>query len=628
MRGLNYESLFYQKMSNEQILRPIQSRFCLTVCTEITYIEVTYSIFLGSSPDWGCPRPARSAMERVQLTFVGFAHMATFKDLGLLPAIQQALDALGFENPTEIQQRAIPVLLAEKAIDIHGQAQTGTGKTIAFGIPLLHKIDSKDNHVQALIVAPTRELVVQICDSLHAVARFMNIRIEPIYGGMSMQHQMKMLKKGVHVVVGTPGRLNDHIRRGTLSLSHLKVLVLDEADIMLDMGFKEEVDELLKAASKQRQIWLFSATVKPGIYDIIKKHMRDVVSIRVSPQQVGTSLTKQYYCMVPTKYRVDALCRFLDTIEDFYGIIFCPTKILTSELAETLLRRGYAVSSLHGDMSQAHRNAVIGKFRKKEIKMVIATDVAARGIDIPDLTHVINYALPDDLESYVHRVGRTGRAGKQGTAITFIAKHDLRRIQQLERLFKVSIEPLAVPNVHEIIMMRIARACELVGDVQIPSERPLGSDQLQKALAEFTDEQVRNALLMMLYNQLLRDVVRAKEIPISNLDQHDAELCELFLNVGSDDGLDQDDIVAYLEQSGKTKRADLKKVKVMRRQSFVVLPTAQASEVIDALRNVAIDGQRVRMNITAEEPNLDFGGRRSGGPRRHGDRRSMRRRHR
>jgi len=559
--------------------------------------------------------------------------MTTFKDLGLLPAIQQALDALGFEKPTEIQQQAIPVLLTPEPTDIHGQAQTGTGKTIAFGIPLLHKIDPTNRtQVQALIVAPTRELVAQICDSLHGIARFMNVSIEPIYGGMSMQNQIRALKKGVQVVVGTPGRLNDHIRRGTLNLSHLKVLVLDEADIMLDMGFKEEVDELLKAASKNRQIWLFSATVKQGIYDIIKKHMRNVVSIRVSPQQVGTSLTKQYYCIVPTKYRVDALSRFLDTIEDFYGLIFCPTKILTSELAETLLRRGYAVSSLHGDMSQAHRNAVISKFRKKEIKMVIATDVAARGIDIPDLTHVINYALPDDLESYVHRVGRTGRAGKQGTAITFISKHEQRRIQQIERMFKVSIEAISVPNVQEIIMMRIAKACEMVGDIQVPIEKP-GVEQLQKALAEFSDEQVRSALIVMLYNQLLRDVVKSKEIPISSVDHHEAELCELFLNVGSDDDLDQDDIIAYLEESGKTKRADLKKVKVMRRQSFVVLPTAQAQEVIDALRNIAVDGKRVRMNITAEEPRLDYGhrgGERRGGDRRGGGdhRRSMRRRHR
>src|SRR5579859_702188 len=272
----------------------------------------------------------------------------TFKDLALAPEIQQALDALGFTTPTEIQQRAIPILLAPENIDLHGQAQTGTGKTLAFGIPLLQKINKSNRKVQALIVAPTRELVTQITDSLRQAARFTPIVIESIYGGVSMTDQINALSRGAHIIVGTPGRLNDHLRRKTLSFKELQYLVLDEADIMLDMGFKEDIDFILQNAPKNRQIWLFSATVKSGIDDIIKHHMKNTVSVRVTSKGTASAQTKQYYCVVQQKYKIDALCRIIDHSPEFYGFIFCPTKILTSEVAERLIARGYRVNALHG----------------------------------------------------------------------------------------------------------------------------------------------------------------------------------------------------------------------------------------------------------------------------------------
>ena len=358
--------------------------------------------------------------------------MITFKDLNLSPESQQTLEKLGFTEPTEIQAKAIPLLLS-KPMDFHGQAQTGTGKTLAFGLPLLQRIDAQDRSTQALVVAPTRELALQICDSLKPFAQAAQISIVTIYGGSPMEEQVRALKRGVQVVIGTPGRLNDHLRRKTLNIGAIKTLVLDEADIMLDMGFREEVEEILKHAPENREIWLFSATVKSGISDLISGYMRDTQTVKVAKKTADAATVKQFYCSVPIRQRLPALQRFIESAPDFYGFVFCQTKILTSEIAEQLIRAGYNVGALHGDLSQAQRNLVIKRFKNKEISIVIATDVAARGIDIANLTYVVNYSLPEDLESYVHRIGRTGRAGKTGVAISFIGRSESRTVSLYRR---------------------------------------------------------------------------------------------------------------------------------------------------------------------------------------------------
>lgn len=550
--------------------------------------------------------------------------MITFKDLMLSPEIQQALDKIGFTTPTEIQEKAIPTLLKSERVDLLGQAQTGTGKTLAFGIPLLHKIDQSSRITQALIVAPTRELVVQIRDSLRQIASH-SISIEAIYGGVSMVEQMRALKKGAHVVVGTPGRLNDHLRRGTLSLKQIHTLVLDEADTMLDMGFKDEVDEILKTTPSTRQIWLFSATIKSGINDLMRSHMKDPVSIIVKRKEAAAHNTKQFYSVVPRQHRLEALCRFIDCAPEFYGFIFCQTKVLTAEVSEKLTKRGYTVQALHGDMSQVLRNEVIKKFKKKEFTILVCTDVAARGIDVSDITHVINFSLPDDQESYVHRIGRTGRAGKDGLAITLISNSELRRIHFLTQKFKLEINPIEVPGIAAIVNKQQEKAMALLNSTcQELSVKNTFIDELHAKVNEFSKEAVTTALVNALYEKYLQHAIPAKNIEIPTFSNGHSRvsrdagvgmgadaLQEFFMNIGSDDGVEKTDIINYLISSEKISHDDIKKIKVLRRHTFVVVPEQQAQPALDALQGKSLNGLRVRINITNEVP--DLGGRNGGG---------------
>ena len=436
----------------------------------------------------------------------------SFNELPIAPEIKKALANLGITHPTEIQEKALAALLTEEKVDFHGQAQTGTGKTLAFGIPLIQKIDPNDRMVQALIVAPTRELVVQICDSLKKIAQPMNISIQPIYGGVSLFEQMKHLKKGgVHIVVGTPGRLNDHLQRKTLSLKNVSVVVLDEADIMLDMGFKEEVDEILAHTSASRQIWLFSATVKDGIGALMRKNMKNPVSVRISPALNTPSKTQQYYCVAPKQARFEALCAFIEQAEDFYGIIFCRTKLLAAEISDRLARRGFQVKALHGDMTQSSRNNVIAQFKRRACTILVATDVAARGIDVSDLTHVVNYSLPDDSESYVHRIGRTGRAGKTGVAISFINANEIGDVRHLAKKFNMTILPIEMPRSEVMAQKRLEQAKAFIGSGnEFTGKTTPAIDDLTKHLAECSIEELRGAMLKLLVEKFMKDYTAAE----------------------------------------------------------------------------------------------------------------------
>jgi len=545
--------------------------------------------------------------------------MIKFKDLPLSPAIQQALDSLGFETPTEIQEKAIPVLLGSQKVDLLGQAQTGTGKTLAFGIPLVQKIDPKMRSVQALIVAPTRELVMQIRDSLRQLTKFTEpISIEAIYGGVSMPEQMSALRRGVHIVVGTPGRLNDHLRRKTLDLKNLNILVLDEADTMLDMGFKEEVDEILDAMPDDRQIWLFSATIKSGINDLMRSHMKDTVSVLVNRKDVSETSTKQYFSLVPRQSRLEALCRFIDNAPEFYGFIFCQTKMLTAEVAEKLTKRGYGVNALHGDMSQLQRTQVIKRFKKKEFSVLVATDVAARGIDVSDATHVVNFSLPDDQESYVHRIGRTGRAGKEGIAITFVTQSDLRRLRMTAHKYKFELHALEVPKIDAIATLQQDKA---LVTLQANSKKLNATnkfiDHLLAKVNEYSKEDLAMAMANSLYEKFLSAIIPDKEIEFSASSRSDGyasqgmsdeALNEFFISIGEDDGIDKMDIINYLVSSEKVSHNDVKKVKVLRKHTFAVVPERQAQDTLEALQGKQLNGKRVRISITNEVPDLDRGG--------------------
>jgi len=532
--------------------------------------------------------------------------MNTFKDFTIAPEIHAVLEKLNFTEPTEIQRKAIPVLLGAAKVDIHGQAQTGTGKTLAFGIPLLHRIDRTQKTTQALVVAPTRELALQICDSVRPFAQALGIVIEPVYGGMSMEEQIRHLKRGVHIVVGTPGRLNDHLRRGTLNIKGIKTLVLDEADIMLDMGFKEEVDEILSYAPRDREIWLFSATVKSGISTLMNEHMKNTVSVRVSKTNVGVSTTKHYYCVLPMRQRLNALCRFIECAPEFYAFIFCQTKMLTSEIAEQLARRGYNVGALHGDMSQAQRNLVIKKFKNKEITIVVATDVAARGIDIANLSHVVNFSLPEDHESYVHRVGRTGRAGKDGVSITFIGKSETRLIQMIQRKFNITIDQQEVPSRDQIIKGRVERASQYLETINNNTLEPHAT--IKTMLSEYSEADVRSALMRIMHEKFLSSILQEEEMSFSpaRMASGDKLSQEFVLAVGSDDGVDQSAVVEYLTKTNLVQESQIQKIRVIKRRTFVEVPTEIAHRLLDALRNTSLAGRNTRCALVDETESRDF----------------------
>lgn len=525
--------------------------------------------------------------------------MATFRDLPIDPEIVAVLDQMGLTHPTEIQEKAIPLLITAKEIDFHGQAQTGTGKTLAFGIPLLQCTNKELKAPQSLVIAPTRELAVQIYESLSKIGQKIGVRLAVIYGGVSMEEQIRQLKKGAQIIIGTPGRLNDHLRKKTLSPKEIKTLVLDEADIMLEMGFREEIEEIIQFLPKKRQIWLFSATVKSGIADIMKKHMTDTVSIRVTPKMVAAANTKQYYCVVPFKARLHALTRFIQTTPDFYGFVFCQTKILASEVAEQLTKRGYNVAALHGDLSQAQRNQVIKKFKQRGYTILVATDVAARGIDVPDITHVINYSIPEDLESYIHRIGRTGRAGKEGIAITFVSKSEQRIVHHIEKKFNVHIEPIDIPSVESVIQARSNQIPSYIETVE--SHKIAHCQVLEKYVEDLPREKLEKLTERLLYDKFLANL-DLEEIPFTHVENHKDQFQEIYINLGSDDGITRDDIRKYLLQTPVIKPEQIQTIRVIKRRSFVKLSSDCSPDLVSSLRNKLLNGRKVNVNVTCMIP--------------------------
>ena len=372
-----------------------------------------------------------------------------FKALGLSDDILTAIAKKGFETPSAIQSLTIPHLLTTDK-DIIAQAQTGTGKTAAFGLPIIQMLTSRRNIPQAIVLVPTRELALQVTQELISFNTH-DLSIAPIYGGASMTEQLRRLKKGIDIVVGTPGRILDHIRRGTLDLSAIAYLVLDEADEMLNMGFIEDIEEIMHAMTGPKRVLLFSATMPDRIAALARNYMHEPDLLKVESQHVTTDLTNQIYFEVREGDKFDALTRIIDVEPEFYGIVFSRTRTGADDIVAKLLERGYAAEVLHGDISQAQREKILGKFKKKQVNILVATDVAARGIDVSNLTHVINYSLPQDSDSYVHRIGRTGRAGNQGTAITFISPSEMRKFGFLKRTIKADIKLEQLPTPADII---------------------------------------------------------------------------------------------------------------------------------------------------------------------------------
>ena len=429
--------------------------------------------------------------------------MKDFRSLGLSEKTLATLERKGFETPTEIQLLAIPLLMENK-VDIIAQAQTGTGKTAVFALPLMEKLDPKSRDVQAIILAPTRELVIQVCEEIDSLRGDTRITTAAIYGGQYIDIQFRKLKAGVNIVVGTPGRLLDHLRRGTLVLDRIRYFILDEADEMLNMGFIEDIETILKQTPKEKRVLLFSATMPGRIKKLAENYMGEYTHVRSEPQ-LTTDLTEQIYFEVSRKSKLEALTRVLDIERDFYGIVFCKTKADVSELTTQLMEKGMKVDNLHGDISQPLREKILGKFRDRRINILVATDVAARGIDVGDLTHVINYSIPQNPEAYIHRIGRTGRAGKRGTAITFVTPAELRKMKFIQKFTQADITRQKAPEKHENVDLKKKRVESDIDRMLSKKETEGYRKWAKELLEESSSEDLITALLKYSFGKDLED---------------------------------------------------------------------------------------------------------------------------
>ena len=514
-----------------------------------------------------------------------------FGALGLTDVTLEAIKAKGFETPSPIQKLTIPVLLDdEKTNDIIAQAQTGTGKTAAFGLPILERLRPQKGATQALILVPTRELALQVTEEILSFNAKRKLVISPIYGGASMTEQLRRLGKGIDVVVGTPGRILDHLRRGTLDIMALKYLILDEADEMLNMGFIEDVEEILSNTNDYRRILLFSATMPERIIRLSKKYMRDVEILRVPAQEVTTELTDQIYFEVRDSDKFDALTRIIDVEPEFYGIVFCRTKIGVDEVVNKLTERGYAAEGLHGDVSQVQREKILKRFKKKLANILVATDVAARGIDINNLTHVINYSLPQDTESYVHRIGRTGRAGNTGTAITFISHSEYRQFSSLKREIKVDIKKVALPSAQDVVEIKKTKIKDdLIEIVESESYRKY-TEMAGEVLQNLDPEVALAALLKLAFKNELEES-SYPEIRSINVDRKGT--ARLFISIGKMDGFDARKLTDMLKRECRLPDNKIDDVRVMDSYSFVTVPFSDARQAIRQLNDINRGGRPI-----------------------------------
>ncbi len=434
-----------------------------------------------------------------------------YQDSGIDERIIRAVAEMGFENMTPIQEQAIPVLLEGK--DIIGQAQTGTGKTAAFGIPLIQSIDPENKHLQAVVLCPTRELAIQAAEEMRKFSKYMhNIKMVPIYGGQDITRQIMALKGGVQIVVGTPGRVMDHMRRKTIKMNHVKMVVLDEADEMLNMGFREDMETILKEMPEEHQTALFSATMAKPILEITSTYQKDAVLVKVAAKELTIPLVKQLYYAVKNQYKEEVVARLIQVYGLKRSIIFCNTKRMVDELSDSLRKRGYSAEGLHGDLTQKQRDFVMNRFRGGNLEILIATDVAARGIDVDDVDAVFNYDIPQDIEYYVHRIGRTGRAGKEGMAFTFAYGRDMYKIRDIERICKTKMTEMQVPSAKEVTALKAEKILKDAQKIKEKTKLDKLVDVLENYLAE-NDEDPMEFMAALLKMQMGEDV---KEIVLED----------------------------------------------------------------------------------------------------------------
>ena len=554
-----------------------------------------------------------------------------FSDLGLPEQIQKAVDELGYERPSPIQERSLPVLLSGR--DLIGQAQTGTGKTAAFALPFLSQVDPKKRAPQVLILAPTRELAIQVAEACQQYAKYIkNLNVLPIYGGQSYTIQLKQLSRGAQVVVGTPGRVMDHMRRKTLVLDQLKAIVLDEADEMLRMGFIDDVKWVLEQAPEQRQIALFSATMPREVKKVADQHLKNPEHIKIEGKTATAANIAQRYWVVKGTHKLDAITRILESEETDGVIVFVRTKNATVELADKLQARGFRAEALNGDIPQANREKVVGRLKKNKLDLLIATDVVARGLDVERISHVINYDVPHDTESYIHRIGRTGRAGRSGQAILFIAPREKRMLRSIERATKQTIEPMDLPSVDDINQSRVERFKQKVIEVikdenidlfsqlitELQSEHEVSSEQIAAAscflaqggtslLLDPKDiepmSQRKSGSEPSRERRERRDSKPAPDLkPVPLKEFPDVEMGRFIIHVGHQHRVKPGSIVGCIANEAELESKYIGDIEIREAYSTVDLPADMPKEVMAILRRARVSNKPLEIERYKSAP--------------------------
>jgi ATP-dependent RNA helicase DeaD len=551
--------------------------------------------------------------------------VTSFAQMALAPPVLQSVEEVGYETPSPIQAESIPVLLQGR--DLLGQAQTGTGKTAAFALPLLSRLDTSVRQPQLLVLTPTRELAIQVAEAMQTYARHLRgFHILPIYGGQSMSIQLRQLQRGVHVIVGTPGRVMDHLRRKTLRLDNLKAVVLDEADEMLRMGFIEDVEWILEQTPQQRQVALFSATMPPAIARVARKHLNDPVEVKIKTKTSTVEAINQRFWQVSGLHKLDALTRILEAEPFEAGIIFVRTKSATVELAEKLEARGYASAALNGDMNQQAREKTVERLKKGSLDLVVATDVAARGLDVERISHVFNYDIPNDTESYVHRIGRTGRAGRKGEAILFVAPREKRMLHAIERATRQTITPMQLPSREQITGRRVDRFKGLISDTLetqelgffealidgFQSEHNIGMSEIAAALAYL----VQKERPLQIEERESRKPRKERGEPAARPEQsarperrpkksregkqEDIPMDNYRVEVGKEHGVEPKHLVGAIANEAGIESQYIGHIKLFDTHSTIDLPEGMPKDIYKHLKRVWVCGRQLNISLLGE----------------------------
>ena len=548
--------------------------------------------------------------------------MMTFEGLGLDAKLVQATDALGFTEPTPIQEKAIPILLSGTT-DLVGLAQTGTGKTAAFGLPLLQLVDSSLKYPQALIVCPTRELCMQIVNEIELFKKFVPaMKIIAVYGGTSISMQIRDLKRGVHIVVATPGRLIDLIERKAINLEQISYVVLDEADEMLNMGFQDDIEFILQNTPQRESTWLFSATMPPQIRKVSKKYMNTPVEVTVGKVNTANKNVDHQYFVVNAQHRYEALKRLIDFNPGIYGIIFTRTKLDAQNIAEKLTREGYDIDALHGDLTQQQRDRVMKQFRDKSLQLLIATDVAARGIDVKEISHVINFELPDDLEVYTHRSGRTGRAGHTGICMSIVHSREIGKLKQIERIIQVPFHKMEVPTGKDVCRKQFFTFMDKLIQTDIShGDYETYLPMLEEKFADISKEEVLKRVAAMEFDRFLKYYENAEDLNLRDDRRERRPVREgrfekvgsrdgakkdyrgskngnmrLFVNLGTKDGFYKASFLQFILDMSDLPKEVLGKIDMKELNSWIEIDPKAAGKMIGAIDGKKFKGRRIRMN--------------------------------